>query len=132
MSLLSKEAILAADDRPTVDVDVPEWGGTVRVRGLTGAERDAYEVALAGVRPDGSKRLNLVNVRARLISMTVVDELGVRVFTDADVKDLGAKSGTAMQRVFEAAQRLSGLTDDDIQELAEGFEPAPSEPGTSA
>ncbi len=41
-------------------------------------------------------------------------------------------AATAMQRVFEEAQRLSGLTDDDVEELAEGFEPAPSEPGTSA
>jgi len=132
VSLLTRDAILGADDRPTVDVEVPEWGGTVRVRGLSGAERDAYEVALAGVRPDGSRRLNLVNVRARLIAMTVVDEDGARMFTDADAEALGAKSGTAMQRVFETAQHLSGLTDEDVEELAEGFALAPSEPGTSA
>lgn len=132
MSLLTKDAILGADDRATVDVEVPEWGGTVRVRALSGTERDAYEVALAGVRPDGTRRLNLVNVRARLIAMACVDEAGERLFTDKDVEALGAKSGVAMQRVFEAAQALSGLTDEDVQELAEGFAPAPSEPGTSA
>lgn len=132
MTLLTKDAILGADDRPTVDVEVPEWGGTVRVRALSGAERDAYEVALAGVRPDGSRRINLVNVRARLIALTVVDEAGARMFTDKDAEALGAKSATAMQRVFEAAQKLSGLTEDDIEELAEGFADAPSELGTSA
>lgn len=132
MTLLTKDAILAANDRETVDVEVPEWGGTVRVRALSGAERDAYEVALAGVRPDGSPRINLVNVRARLVALAVVDETGARMFDDADVKALGEKSGVALQRVFEVAQRLSGMTDEDIEELAEGFADAPSEPGTSA
>jgi hypothetical protein len=132
VSLLSKEAILGADDRETVDVEVPEWGGTVRVRALSGKERDAYEVSLAGVRPDGTARANLVNVRARLVALTVVDEAGDRMFTDADAAALGDKSAVAMQRVFEAAQKLSGLTDEDVEELAEGFDPAPDEPGTSA
>lgn len=131
MALLSKDAILGANDRRTVDVEVPEWGGTVRVRALSGAERDAYEVALAGVRPDGSRRINLVNVRARLVAMACIDDAGERLFTDADAAALGDKSGTAMQRVFDAAQRLSGLSDADIEELVEGFAPAPSEPGTS-
>ena len=41
MTLLSKSAILCANDLQTEDVDVPEWGGTVRVRSFTGRERDA-------------------------------------------------------------------------------------------
>jgi hypothetical protein len=32
MTLLSKTAILCANDLQTEDVDVPEWGGAVRVR----------------------------------------------------------------------------------------------------
>lgn len=132
MTLLTKDAILGSDDRPTVDVEVPEWGGTVRVRALSGKERDAYEVALAGVRSDGSRRPNLVNVRARLIAMSCVDENGDRLFTDSDVEALGAKSATAMTRVFVAAQRLSGLSDEDVEELTEGFGLAPSEGSISA
>lgn len=132
MTLLTREAILGADDRRTEDVHVPEWGGTVRVRALSGAERDAFEAAIAGVRPDGSRRFNLVNVRARLIALSAVDAEGNRLFTDADVEALGEKSAEAMTRVFEVAQRLSGLTDADVEELAEGFAAAPSEPSTSA
>jgi hypothetical protein len=132
MAILTKEQILGADDRRTADVEVPEWGGTVRVRALSGAERDSYEVALAGIRPDGTSRPNLVNVRARLVALSVVDEDGKRLFTDADAKALGDKSAAAMQRVFETAQRLSALTDDDVEELVEGFVTAPSEASTSA
>src|SRR6266568_7439297 len=38
MTLLNKAAILAATDIKTEDVEVPEWGGTVRVRTISAAE----------------------------------------------------------------------------------------------
>ena len=43
MTLLSKTAILCANDLKTEDVDVPEWGGAVRVRSFTGRARDAFD-----------------------------------------------------------------------------------------
>ena len=38
--ILNREQILAANDVKTRIVDVPEWGGSVIVRGLTSLERD--------------------------------------------------------------------------------------------
>ena len=131
MSLLTKEAILAAEDRQTEDVAVPEWGGTVRVRSLSGAERDAYEAHIVQVRGDGSKRVNLKNLRGKLVSLSVVDEDGGRLFSDEDADALGDKSAAALERVFDVARRLSGLSEDDVTELAEGFGPAPSDGSTS-
>ena len=46
MPILNKAAILAAEDLKTETVAVPEWGGEVRVRTLTGTERDAFESGL--------------------------------------------------------------------------------------
>jgi len=46
MSLLSKTAILAANDLKSEDIEVPEWGGAVRVRSFTGRERDAFEASM--------------------------------------------------------------------------------------
>ena len=37
---LTAEAITAAQDPAHEDVHVPEWGGWVRVKALSGAERD--------------------------------------------------------------------------------------------
>lgn len=132
MSVLSRDAILGASDRPTRNVEVPEWGGTVMVRGLTGAERDAYEASMVQASPGGKVRTNLRNIRARLVALTCVDEDGARLFTDGDVEALGDKSAVAMERVFDVARKLSGLTEDDVEELAEGFGDAPNEPSTSA
>src|ERR687888_295975 len=34
-SILTLDQIAAAQDRPEIVVDVPEWGGSVKIRGLT-------------------------------------------------------------------------------------------------
>lgn len=114
--LLTREAILQAQDLPTERVYVPEWNGELIVRGLTGAERDAFEQSIVEQRGK-SARMNLRNIRAKLVALTVVDEQGNRVFSDEDAEWLGKKSAAALNRVFEVAQRLSGLRSEDIEEL---------------
>jgi hypothetical protein len=114
MAYLTRDEILTVQDRQFEDVEVPEWGGTVRLRGLTGQERDRLE---ASVISKQGKVTNLTNFRARLCALAIVDEDGERIFSDADVAALGIKSAAALERVFMAAQRLSGLSDDDVAEL---------------
>ena len=131
MTLLTKSAILAADDLKTEDVDVPEWGGTVRVCAFSGRERDAFEASL--VRGDGKDRkVDLTNMRARLVALTVVDDSGQKVFTQDDVDLLGAKSGAALDRVFSVAQKLNGLSGADVEELTKNSSGAPSADSISA
>ena len=131
MSLLSKTAILAAQDLQTEDVEVPEWGGAVRVRSFTGRERDAFEASM--VRGDGrDRRVDLTNMRARLVGLTVIDESGQRLFTDEEADLLGAKSGAALDRVFAVAQKLNGLSGADVEELSKNSSGVPSAVSTSA
>ena len=129
--LLSRESILGADDRKTEDVAVPEWGGTVRVRALSGTERDAYEAGIVQLRGDGTKTVNLKNLRGRLVALSCVDDEGNRLFTDEDAIALGDRSASALERVFDVARKLSGLSEDDVEELAEGFGSAPNDGSTS-
>ena len=131
MSLLSKTAILAAQDLQTEDVEVPEWGGTVRVRSFTGRERDAFEASM--VRGEGrDRKVDLTNMRARLVGLTVIDETGQRLFTDEEVDLLGAKSGAALDRVFAIAQKLNGLSGADVEELSKNSGGVPSAVSISA
>ena len=116
MTYLSREQILKVDDLQFEDVEVPEWGGVVRVRGLTGTERDAFEESIIDQR--GKKtRVVMANLRAKLVAQSIVDEDGRRLFSERDVGALGEKSAAALQRVFNAAQRLSGISDEDVEEL---------------
>lgn len=116
MAILTREQILQAQDLHTEEVAVPEWGGSVLVRGMTGTERDAFEASILEMNGKGS-RMDMRNLRAKLAALCMVDEQGERVFTEKDAGELGKKSATALSRVFEAAQRLSGLTAADVEEL---------------
>jgi hypothetical protein len=116
MTILSKADILGASDIQRERVSVPEWGGDVFVRGLTGAERDRFEGSIITQRGK-NQSVNLTNIRAKLASMAICDEDGKALFNSADVLALSEKSAAALQRVFEVAQRLSGLKEEDVQEL---------------
>jgi hypothetical protein len=129
--MLSREQILAAADLPREEVLIPEWGGTVWVRTLSAAERDAFEAA--SVQARGKDRsVNLANLRARLAVLCLVDEQGQRLFTDTDAVALGQKSAKALAKVYDVAARLNGLSADDVEELAKNSASGPSAASASS
>jgi hypothetical protein len=116
MSLLNRDAILAAEDKKYEDVPVPEWGGTVRVAGMTGGDRNAYQASMVVLGPNGSvQRLNMADQLAKLLSRSIVDESGERLFSDKDLKALSAKNGAVLDRLGDVAMRLSGLRKEDME-----------------
>lgn len=129
--LLSREEILAAADRLTEVVSVPEWGGAVTVRELSGTERDRYIASLYTMRSNGKGGMEVASVNtegssARLISMSVIDADGARLFKDSDVLDLGDKGSAAIQRVYDVAMRLSRLNE-TAEALAADLKAIPSD-----
>ena len=118
---LDRAAILAQDDLRYEDLQIPEWGGAwVRVRSMSASERDRFEAGT--VQRNGREvTTNLENIRARLCIMCLVGEDGERLFDETDTFPLGGKSAAALQRVFEVAQRLNGLREEDVNELAANF-----------
>lgn len=130
--VLAREDILAVSDIEIELVNVPEWGGSVYVKGMTGSERDQFESSIISLGSNGkAQKLNLTDSRAKLCSMTICDQTGKKLFSLADVKALTEKSAAALQRVFMVAQRLSGLGEEDIKELMEGLEERPFEGSAS-
>jgi hypothetical protein len=114
--VLGRDDILAVSDLETEVVDVPEWGGKVTVRGLTGDERDSYEQSIV-VMKGNQVFPKSQGARARLVALSVVDAEGKRMFSDSDVHALGRKSAGALQRIYDVARRLSGLTEGEVEEL---------------
>lgn len=117
-TLLTAEEILAAGKRERAFqyVDVPGWGGTVKVVALTGRERDAYEMGFAQIK--GNQRIiNYDNARARLVALSVRNEANERIFTDAQVKALGDLDAKDLNAVYDAATELSGLGDEEIKKM---------------
>lgn len=119
---LDANAILTADDLAIEKVETPEWGGFVHVRGMTGDERDAWEASLL----DANGKPQMIGIRASMAARCMVSASGERIFKDSHAKKLGEKSSAALNRVFEVARRLSGLTDDDVEELEKNSDAAMS------
>jgi hypothetical protein len=96
-------------------IDIPEWGGAVNVRALTIAEGEAIGFAVREARRRGE---DTGSFSARLAAASIVDDNGNRIFTDADIVPLSRKSASAMQRIAEAIQRLSGIGPTAVEEAA--------------
>lgn len=122
-TMLSKDEILAEKPSEMEKVDVPEWGGEVFVRVMSGAERDAFE---AGMIASGNGKANYQNVRARLAVRCICDGEGHRVFMDGDALALGKGSCVPLDKVFAVAQRINHIGDADIEALAGNSDAAPS------
>jgi len=128
------DQILEADDIETEAVEMGEftgWPGKVWIKGLEGTERDSYESSLRIFRGDEAIP-DLVNMRAKLVVRTLVEEDGTRVFTDEEDGIVGRKSAKALDKLFDVAARLSALSKADVEELAKNSEAAPSGDSTSS
>lgn len=109
---LSKSAILAADDKKMVDHDVPEWGGSVKLRVMTGTERDRFESEFVG----GNKNVEMV--RAKLVAKCLCDDDGQRLFSEKEIPELGEKSAAVLDRLFAECMRLNRFSKNDVDDLA--------------
>jgi len=126
---LTREAILAAaatKDVPKERLDVPELGGFIWIRGMTGQQRDEYErdnmmQRKGRVQVDMEK---LGNARARLAVRCICNDKGERLLQDGDAFILGGLRADVLSRIYAIAQRLSNVTDEDIDELKKHSETA--------
>ena len=127
MSLLSKEQILSKDRKKTVDVNVKEWGGSVRLQELSASDRDMWENESFVLNADGTgARFNPKHARARLVVRCLVDDQGRRLFMDDEVAAIGSLSAATVQRLFNAARKLNAISDEDISELEGNSDAGPS------
>ena len=121
---LNKTAILAAGDIKLDKVSVPEWGGDVYLKTISGIDRDQFE--------DGYQEQKMKNFRARFLVLTLCDEKGDRLFTDAEVAELAKKSSLVLNRLFEKAWSFNAFTNEAVEDLGNDSTVVPSDGSTSA
>lgn len=114
MALLSKKDILESNDAITKTITVKEWGGDVIIATMSGFARDRFEASILG--KNGG--MNMTNIRAKLVAASLVDEKGNMLFTEEDIIKLGKKSCTALDKIFEEAQKLNNLGEKELETLA--------------
>lgn len=112
---LNQESIVAASDSEVVKVSVPEWGGHVYITTISAYERDKWEESV-----NNGERIDLTNLRAKLVVLCLSDKDGKRIFPDLPkgADTLGNKSGVVLDRLYGVAKTLNKIGPKDIEELA--------------
>lgn len=106
---LTAQDILDADDMAVVEVDVPEWGGTIRLRPMSAEEVIAFN--------EENKDANKKHAALRVTAACAVDEAGNRLFTSKQMESLAKKSLAAFMRIQKVAMRINGLDDKEVKEV---------------
>lgn len=131
MEFLTPQQILEQKTLVTEELAVPEWGGKVLVKMLSGRERDEFEASMMSMNKQGQPVDNRKNARARLVQLAVVHPDGRPYFTKHDIRTLGELPAAGLQRIFNKVQEMSAISEEDMEEMVEGFDSAPAEPSPS-
>ena len=125
-----RKTILESEDIQTEIVPVPEWNGVkVEVRGMSARERSKLLKRATA----GGGELDLERWFPELIIATVFDpETGDKVFEPADRDALNGKNGAAISRITDVASRLSGLSDNAVEEAKQDFCETPDSDSNSS
>jgi len=124
--------ILSKDDLWQIVADVPtdyvpvydangKPRGKLKMRGLTGGELTDYQTSLTVQTRDGKSRTNMRRAMAKLVLICAINEDGSPYFSDGDLLKVDAMPSKTLMPMFEMAQKLCGLTDDDMKEMVEDF-----------
>jgi hypothetical protein len=109
MNFLTREQIVAAQDRKFLELDVPEWGGRVRLASFT-ADEALRQEALVKKRAAGDDTINPVT---EMLSASIVDANDKPLFTAEDMAALGKKSPNVLVRLMKRVKKLNVIKDDD-------------------
>lgn len=125
MEFVTAAELLAAKELPFEVVYLASLKKHVVVVGMSGKARDSFEASL--VAGKGKKRdVKTDNIRAKLAARCChaavkgLDDIvtpGPRLFTDQQADALGDVRADVLAAIFDVAQRLSGVSDDDLEEL---------------
>lgn len=119
---LDREAILAHEDRPTTDLQVPEWGDQwVRLGTWTLAQQWRISQASQDVAARG-------HLLALVVVLSIVDAKGARLFGDDDIPRLSdEKNYRALNRIAQAAMAWNGLDAQSVDDLGKESATSPND-----
>jgi len=113
---LTRDEILALQDRKTAVVHVPEWDCDVRIMEMSAGDREAYERMVLRMNEQSNKvEPDISNLRAKMVAISVVDEEGRRVFTNEDVEALSRKHHEAIRFLFNKAMSLNRIEEEAVE-----------------
>ena len=108
--ITNANAILGKDDFHYEEIEVPEWGGSLRLKSLSGSERSKI-IKLTQQQKDTAD-----GVFEQCTIYSVVDSEGRRLFDDTEAtrKVLQSKDAGVTQRIGRKILEISGLSRDAL------------------
>jgi hypothetical protein len=107
-----KDFLTLGDDRPVKVVYIPEWNMSVRLRGMSFADRIAFSTTMPrkpGKTPDAEPEVDFLKYKVHMLLFSIVNKDGKPLFTPGDAAVLENKSVTAIDRLYEVAEQLNGM-----------------------
>lgn len=113
---LNKQTILSMNKPRMRLVNVPQWGGDVYLRSMTGEQRDRFEEASRGGK--------VSEIKLTILAYSLCDEHGNRLFADAELDLLNQLDGGTLAELAVQAGELNYVTEKDIEVMQKHSEPA--------
>jgi hypothetical protein len=104
----SLRAFAASRDR--MELEHEAFGQKVWIQEMNGQERDDWERAVAKKQDKEGRITDFVGLRAKMIQLTLVDEKGVRVYSENEAEEINQLPGRFREDLFDAALEFNGLT----------------------
>jgi hypothetical protein len=98
--MLTFDQVKDAQDRPTKDIEVPEWGGSVTCKTLSGADLDRLDAECY----DAKGEMILDKYRAWFVALALFNNV-----TPEMVTTLQAKSGPVLHRLFNECRAFNKI-----------------------
>ena len=120
MAILTGEQIRQAARDTKIErakMTVPEIGGDIYVRGMSGIERQRITESHRIRKGGRAGQLNLPLLLIAIAARVIVDEDGNRLLNDGDVEVLGRLPSGVIDRIISKTNELSGMTDEESDEL---------------
>ncbi len=107
---LNKHQIFGCDDMRYSTLDVPEWGGEIRLKTMSFAEQSDYEKL--------KESKDSAGLIVGMVVRCAVDEHGKRLFEESDLEELQKKNTQVLVKIFHAALELNSLHEDELKSKA--------------
>ena len=114
-----RDQILASKDVPSQAMEVPEWGVTIELRGMTAGARvnmvdESYDA--------NSGKTNLKTMYPRVITACVYDpKTGEPIFTSEDADVIMSKAAIVVERIALECLKLSAADETAVTEAGKGL-----------
>lgn len=132
MAILGRE-VLEQQRQPTREVEVPEWGGSILLRKLSGAEVPKLTALATSAFDQQTKVLKDPERMTRMLALGVfwswVNEQGGQVLSDTvkDVEWLSKQPFELLNRLGDAINEWNGINQTAADDAKKGSEPTQSD-----